>query len=164
MKYYYGLCIWPSVSKKASSTVISRPNFYSSQITSHLGDRINNYINTRKRACDYTTWVWCLEILQTPPGIVFTEKFYEETTKTICWWNAHDALEYFRIYSQPYWPVTAIPDTPRFNQQIPNTLTISRRLSLWCLLSCCLCQTENCESKTHGRMETGLTNAGVGTR
>lgn len=131
MKCYDHLYIWPSVSKKRGSSVMSRPNFYSSQITSHLGDWINNYKNTRKRACNYTNWVWCLETLQTPPGTVFTGKFYEETTETIRWWNDDDALEYLKIYSQLHSSVTAIPDIPRSNRGIPNTLTISGRLSLW---------------------------------
>lgn len=156
MKYYDDLYIWPSMSKKARSSVMNRPNFYTSQITSHLGDWINNYINTRKRACNYTNWVGCLETLQTPPGTVFTGKFYEETTKTIRWWNDDDALEYFKIYGQLYSSVTAIPDIPRSNRRIPNTLTISRRLSLWHLLRLLLLSNLELweqQQEMHGGME-----------
>lgn len=126
--------IWPPMSKKASSGLMNRSNFYSSQVTCHFGDWTNNYINTKKRACKCTNRVRCLEALQPSPGTGFTGKCYEETTRTIHWWNVNDTLKDFKIYSQLSSSVTAIPDIPRSNHHIPNTSTISRKLFLWGLL------------------------------
>lgn len=125
-------------------------NFYSSQITSHFGEWINNYVNTKKRTCKCTNWVWCLETLQTSPGIGFTGKDQEETTKTIHWWNANDihwkTSKFIASYTCQSQPFLIFPDpTIKFPILGPFPENCLYGVS-W---GCCLYYTHNCEGHSN---------------